>query len=88
MASFSSLDDMRSLQTKIDQKAQNLFKERTGQAPLIVTRIFKHSAVESEENTAKLFEKGKEVLNITDVKRLRYVRTFQNLVPVLQFRYM
>jgi hypothetical protein len=79
---------MRSLQTKIDQKAQNLFKERTGQAHLTVTRIFKHSAVGAEENTAKLFEKGKEVLNITDVKRLRYVRTFPNLVPVLQFHYM
>lgn len=69
MASFSSLDDMRSIQLKIEGKAHDLFKEKPGgQAPLSVTRILK-----SQEN-GRFFEKDRKVLNLSHVKMLRNVR--------------
>jgi hypothetical protein len=80
MASFSSLDDMRTIRTKIEQKAHDLFREKPGQAPLRVTRAFK-----SQEKNAKCFEKHREVLNLSDIKKLRNVRTLPNYVPAIQF---
>jgi len=54
---------------KIDEKAHDLFKEKPGQAPLTVTRIFK-----SDERNTKPFEKNREVLGLSDTKRLQNVR--------------
>lgn len=39
MASFHHLDDIRSLTTKIDSKAHDLFKQMPGHAPLQLRRI-------------------------------------------------
>jgi hypothetical protein len=69
MASFSRFDDMRMIRMKIDEKAHDLFKEKPGQAPLTVTRIFK-----SDERNTKPFEKNREVLGLSDTKRLQNVR--------------
>lgn len=79
MASFPFLDDMRTLRMKVDQKAHDLFKEKPGQAPLTVTRIFK-----TKEKDAKPFEKDRKVLNVSDIQMLRNVRHLLNmpLLPV------
>lgn len=68
MASFSSLDDMRSIRLKIEGKAHDLFKEKSGQALFSVTRILR-----CQEN-GKLFEKDRKVLNLSHIKMLRNVR--------------
>jgi hypothetical protein len=68
MALFSNLDDMRSLRIKIDQKDHDLFKEKSGQAPLTVTRVFKY-----QENNTNFFEKDRKVLKVSDVNILRNV---------------
>jgi hypothetical protein len=83
MASFSSLDDMRSLQIKIDQKAHNLFKEKAGQAPLTVTRIFNDHDEESKEKSVGYYESDREVFGIDDVERLRNVRTSPLFITAL-----
>jgi hypothetical protein len=70
MTFFSSLDDMRTIRMKVDQKAHDLFKEKTGQAPLTVTRI-----LNPQETNATPFEKDRKVLNLSDIKRLRNVRS-------------
>ncbi|KAH8774172.1 hypothetical protein BGZ57DRAFT_763271 [Hyaloscypha finlandica] len=66
MTFFSSLDDMRTIRMKVDQKAHDLFKEKPGQAPLTVTRI-----LNPQETNATPFEKDIKVLNLSDIKRLR-----------------
>ena len=68
MASFSSLDDMRSLRLKIEEKAHDLFKEKPGKALFSVTRI-----LGCQEN-GRFFEKDRKVLNLSHVKMLRNVR--------------
>jgi hypothetical protein len=83
MAFFSSLDDMRSLQIKIDQKAHNLFKEKAGQAPLTVTRIFNDHDEESKEKSVGYYENDREVFSIDDVERLRNVRTSPLFITAL-----
>jgi len=55
---------------KVDQKAHDLFKEKPGQAPLTVTRI-----LNPQETNATPFEKDRKVLNLSDIKRLRNVRS-------------
>lgn len=77
MASFSSLDDMRSIRTKVDQKSHDLFKEKSGQAPLTVTRVFK-----SPNNKSKRFEKDKDVWALPDIQKLRNVRTVSNRIII------
>jgi hypothetical protein len=67
MALFSSMDDLRSIQLKIEGKAHDLFKEKPGQGPS-VTRILR-----SQEN-GRFFEKDRKVLNLSHVKMLRNVR--------------
>lgn len=67
MASFSSLDDVKSIQLKIEGKAHDLFKEKSGQS-MAVTRILR-----AQEN-GKSFEKDKKVLNLSHIKMLRNVR--------------
>jgi hypothetical protein len=76
MASFSTLDDMRSLRAKIDQKAHDLFKSKPGQAPLTVTRVFN-----SQESKSKGFEKDREVWTLPDIKRFPNVRTPELCIP-------
>jgi hypothetical protein len=68
MASFSSLDDMSSIRLKIEEKAHDLFKEKSGQALFSVTRI-----LGCQEN-GKFFEKDRKVLNLSHIKMLRNVR--------------
>jgi hypothetical protein len=80
MISFSSLDDMRTIRTKVDEKAHDLFKEKPGQAPLTVTRI-----LNSQEANAKPFEKDRKVLNLSDIKRLRNVRSLPQCVRSFRF---
>jgi hypothetical protein len=82
MASFSTLDDMRTIRLKVDQKAHDLFKEKPGQAPLTVTRIFK-----SKERNASSFEKEIKVLNLSDVNKFRDVRNPPNYGPVFLLRH-
>lgn len=80
MISFSSLDDMRTIRMKVDEKAHDLFKEKPGQAPLTVTRI-----LNSQEANAKPFEKDRKVLNLSDIKRLRNVRSLPHCVRSFRF---
>jgi hypothetical protein len=68
MALFSSLDDMRSIRLKIEEKAHDLFKEKPGQALFSVTRILR-----CQEN-GKFFEKDRKVLNLSHIKMLQNVR--------------
>jgi hypothetical protein len=75
MTFFSSLDDMRTIRMKVDQKAHDLFKEKPGQAPLTVTRI-----LNPQETNVIPFEKDRKVLNLSDIKRLRNVRGLPHCV--------
>ncbi|KAE9377376.1 hypothetical protein N431DRAFT_194425 [Stipitochalara longipes BDJ] len=65
MASFSRLDDTRMIRMKVDEKAHDLFKEKPGQAPMTVTRIFR-----SDKRSANFFERNREILDLSDIKRL------------------
>jgi len=68
MASFSSLDDMRSIELKIEEKAHDLFREKLGQALFSVTRILR-----CQEN-GKFFEKDRKLLNLSHIQMLKNVR--------------
>jgi hypothetical protein len=74
MVSFSSLDDVRSIQLKIDEKAHDLFKEKSGHPPLAVTRI--------QEN-GNSFEKDRKVLELSHIKMLRNVRNAPRMILLL-----
>ena len=80
MAFISSLDDMKSLQRKIDRKANDLFKEKAGQAPLTVTRNINSYEARSERKYSSCFEADKAVSSIADIKRLRNVRIVPSLI--------
>lgn len=74
------LDDIRSLQRKIDAKALDLFKAKDGQAPLQVTRIFDDKVVNCVEKRPRKkqkptsFIRGQNVWNSSQLKALRHVR--------------
>lgn len=73
MARSSSLDDPQSLESKINAKAGDLFREKPGQAPLQVNRIFKRMREEGgvERNC---FERNLDVNDLARVEALKNVR--------------
>lgn len=70
------LDDLRSLQTKVQEKAHDLFKAKAGISPLQVTRIFRNSRANelAEKDNIPHFFKDQDVWNSAQVKALRNVR--------------
>ncbi|KAH9211753.1 hypothetical protein DL95DRAFT_369317 [Leptodontidium sp. 2 PMI_412] len=73
MASMYRLDDLRSLQTKVQEKAHDLFKAKAGISPLQVTRIFRNSRANelAEKDNIPHFFKDQDVWNSAQVKALR-----------------
>jgi hypothetical protein len=59
---------MRTIRLKIEEKAHDLFQEKSGQALFSVTRILR-----CQEN-GKFFEKDRKLLNLSHIKMLRNVR--------------
>ncbi|CZR68126.1 uncharacterized protein PAC_18025 [Phialocephala subalpina] len=70
MPQFHPLDDIRSLQTRIEQKAHDLFKGKPGQAPLQVTRIFRERSEKYEQKEATWVVIKNDVDDLSCVKAL------------------
>ncbi|KAH7323468.1 hypothetical protein BKA65DRAFT_69674 [Rhexocercosporidium sp. MPI-PUGE-AT-0058] len=70
---ISRLDDIRSLQTKVEEKAHDLFKGKAGISPLQVTRIFHGRCANelAEKENAPRLVKDEDVWNSVQVKALR-----------------
>jgi hypothetical protein len=58
MASFSSLDDMRTIRLKIEEKAHDLFQEKSGQALFFEKdrKLLNPSHIKMLRNVRKLLE--------------------------------
>ena len=69
MTQSYNLDDLRSLELKINEKAYNLFKEKIGDAPLQVTRVFKSKRKQGEKE-GNCFERDLDVCGLSRVKAL------------------
>ncbi len=72
------LDDIRSLQHTLDEKAHNLFKAKDGQAPLQVTRISRRKVVNDEGEVDIEDEiravRDEDVLDAAHIRKLQQVR--------------
>src|SRR5437588_606055 len=74
MASLFSIDDVECFGDKLEWKDSNdrhLFREKTGQAPFQVTRVFKQRIGNEKEQTC--FVQNVDVLNNGQLKALRHV---------------
>ncbi|CZR67923.1 uncharacterized protein PAC_17822 [Phialocephala subalpina] len=74
MAPTYHLDDLRSLEKKINEKAHDLFKEKPGRAGLQVTRIFKQKTGNRDirESERTVFIKDLDVCDVSAVKALQH----------------
>jgi hypothetical protein len=73
MSPHFNMDDLDSLQMKINSKAPDLFKDRMGQAPLQVSRVFKGRIGKDEETSC--FVRNQNVWNNSQIKALKIVRS-------------
>jgi len=71
MSPYFNMDDLESLQTKINTKAPDLFRERKGQAPLQVSRIFKGRIGRDKETPC--FVRDQSVWDKSQIKALKNV---------------
>lgn len=65
---FSPLDDVRSLQLKIEEKAYDLFKAKPDEAPLQITRVFRERVIKSEDKEVVRFKIKQEVNDVSEVE--------------------
>jgi hypothetical protein len=75
MATKFQLDDNRSLELKINQKAHDLFKEKKGHPGLQVTRIFKRGNGR-DSSLRNAFVRDLDVCDVSQVKSMRDVSQF------------
>lgn len=80
MAAYLQLDDVNSLKAKIDDKAHDLFRAKSGVAPLQVSRYFKTKVGKGKE--ANCFLKNQDVWDNKEVKSLRHVCANGSLLPI------
>ena len=76
MSGHYVFDDLRSLKTKINEKAYDLFKEKRGTAPLQVTRIIPGRALIEEEKEVNRLVRDQDVWKLSEVKTSPKVRDF------------
>jgi hypothetical protein len=70
---FSTLDDNRSLQAKLEEKARDLFKAKPGQAPLLVTRIYRERENSSDDDhwiESMRFRIKEKINNVSEIDSL------------------
>lgn len=69
---------LKNLDQKINERSYDLFKERSGQAPLRVTRISRRKILgdEGEDRAEITAFKNEDVLDISQITRLREVRLY------------
>jgi hypothetical protein len=76
MSGHYVFDDLRSLKTKINEKAYDLFKEKPGTAPLQVTRIIPGRTLNEEEKEVNRLVRDQDVWKLSEVKTSPEVRDF------------
>jgi hypothetical protein len=64
---FSLLDDVRSLQLKIEEKAYDLFKAKPEEPPLQITRVFKERDVKSDDKELVRFKVKQNINDVSEV---------------------
>jgi hypothetical protein len=74
MSGHYAFDDLRSLKTKINEKAYDLFKEKPGTAPLQVTRIIPGRTSDGEEKNVNCLIRDQDVWKLSEVKASQQVR--------------
>lgn len=79
MMTSNYLDDTRSLERTISDKARDLFKEKPGHSALKVTRVFGKNNKDDGGKAINCFEKDKDVWNISELKALQSVWSQSNL---------
>jgi hypothetical protein len=79
MSGHYAFDDLRSLKTKINEKAYDLFKEKPGTAPLQVTRIIPRRVLNEEEKDVNRLVRDQDVWKLSEVKNSTQVR---DLIPL------
>jgi len=67
-----NVDDLNSLQKKIDSKASSLFKEKAGKASLQVSRVFRGKI--GEDEVIPCFVRDQNVSKESQIKVLKNVR--------------
>ena len=71
---FSPLDDIRSLQSKIEKKSPDLFKLEPEETPLQVTRVFQEGDPKSGGREITRFQVKKEIKDVSEAAGWREVR--------------
>jgi hypothetical protein len=71
MTAHLNFDDVRSLEAKIDEKAHDLFKAKSGKPQLQVSRLLKTEL--GEEKTALCFEGSQYIKDLSQLKALEHV---------------
>jgi hypothetical protein len=74
MSGHYVFDDLRSLKTKINEKAYDLFKEKPGTSPLQVTRIISSRGSNGEEKNVNRLVRDQGVWKLSEVKTSTQVR--------------
>ena len=85
MSGHYVFDDLRSLKTKINEKAYDLFKEKPGTSPLQVTRIISSRVSNGEEKNVNRVVRDQDVWKLPEVKTLAQVR---DLIPSLRKQFI
>jgi hypothetical protein len=81
MSGHYAFDDLRSLKTKINDKAYDSFKEKSGTAPLQVTRIILGRILNGKEKEVNHLVRDQDVWKLSEVKTSTQVR---DLIPPLR----
>ncbi len=73
MASFHHLDDLRALEVKIEQKAEDLFEAQDGKSPLQVTRVFQERFGKGNKRERSRVSLDEDVEDLAQIKSLHDV---------------
>jgi hypothetical protein len=79
---FSPLDDIRRLESRIEEKEHDLFKAKPDESPLQVTRVFKKRGKESGDKEAIRFKVKKDINNVSEVEAWRNVSLILCLIII------
>lgn len=71
---FSPLDDIRSLQSKLEKKSHDLFNAETIQWPLQVTRVFQERDPKCEGRDITRFQVKREIRDVSEATSWTQVR--------------
>jgi hypothetical protein len=85
MSGHYAFDDLRSLKTKINDKAYDLFKEKPGTALLQVTRIILGCILNGKGKEVNHLVRDQDVWKISEVKTSTQVR---DLIPPLRKQFI